>query len=308
MEKERARNWLVTKHFKDGFQEDTRTWIESFFRRSKAVYMVGQLEQGLKEEKLHIQAYANFKDAKNLGGLKKVDDDANFKVVVRDNGAGDYCMKEFTRVEGPYEFGVKPVRRNNKNDWEEVLQKAKDGKFDEIPASILVQNYGNITKLYKDHMKVEDSNHLRGIFIYGQSGVGKSTLARQLFPGLTLYNKAHNKWWDSYKGEKVVIWDDISPEETKISGTHLKLYCDRYGVMGETKGSGVPLTHDYFIMTSQYSFEECFPDIETRQAMERRCYIYEMIGPFGDKFVMSDMIEKLYDTSKKIDAEDFIIR
>jgi len=29
-------------------------------------------------------------------------------------------MKEETRIDGPWEFGVKPVQRNNKTDWEEV--------------------------------------------------------------------------------------------------------------------------------------------------------------------------------------------
>ena len=308
MEKKESRTWLLTKHFKDGVQEDTRSWLESFFNRSRATYVVGQLEQGLKEGTLHIQDFANFKSGKYLGGLKKLDNDCHFDPVIRDNGAAAYCMKEITRVEGPYEFGVKPVRRNNKDDWEEVLQKAKEGKFDEIPASILVRNYGNITKLYKDHMKVTDSDHLRGIFIYGKSGVGKSTLARGLFPGRTLYNKSHNKWWDSYKGEQVVIWDDLSPEEAKVSGTHLKLYCDRFGIMGETKGSGVPLVYDYFIMTSQYPFEECFQEYELRKAMERRTYIFNMTENIEEKFVMDDMISKLHNTSLLVDIEKHIDR
>lgn len=30
--------------------------------------------------------------------------------VYRDNGADEYCLKEETRVDGPWEFGVKPKR------------------------------------------------------------------------------------------------------------------------------------------------------------------------------------------------------
>lgn len=40
--------------------------------------------------------------------------------VRRDNGASDYCMKEDTRIDGPWEFGEKPMRRNNGHDWSEV--------------------------------------------------------------------------------------------------------------------------------------------------------------------------------------------
>lgn len=36
-------------------------------------------------------------------------------------------MKEDTRVEGPYEYGVKPVNRNNKKDWEHVKKCAIAG-------------------------------------------------------------------------------------------------------------------------------------------------------------------------------------
>lgn len=306
MDKTCARSWIITQNFKNGEIPDPRTWLEEAYTKLKAAYVVGQMEQGTEEQTFHIQAFINFSNGKKFGGIKKVLPTAHIEAVKREKEAENYCMKEDTRVEGPFEFGVKPVRRNNKDDWEEVLEKAKQGRFTEIPASILVQNYGNISRLYKDHMQVSDSNHLRGIFIFGKSGIGKSTLARSLFPGESIYNKAHNKWWDSYKGEKVVIWDDLSPEEAKVSGTHLKLYCDRYGIMGETKGSGVPLTYDYFIMTSQYTFEECFPDKETQDAMLRRTYVYEMTK--DEKFVMSDMIEKLYDNSGKINPEDFIIR
>lgn len=50
-------------------------------------------------------------------------------------------MKEDTRVEGPFEFGTKPLKRNDKTDWEEVKTKAKQGKLDELSADVYVQHY-----------------------------------------------------------------------------------------------------------------------------------------------------------------------
>jgi len=29
----------------------------------------------------------------------------------------DYCRKQDTRVDGPWEFGTKPVKRNSATDW-----------------------------------------------------------------------------------------------------------------------------------------------------------------------------------------------
>jgi len=48
--------------------------------------------------------------------LKKICSKAHFEQVKFNNGADDYCMKEDTRVEGPWSFGVKPARRNVKGD------------------------------------------------------------------------------------------------------------------------------------------------------------------------------------------------
>lgn len=305
----KSRNWLITRNIKDGELLDWQSWLKGLYTKTKAVYVVGQLEMGLHEQRLHIQAYANYANGKVLGGMKKYCKEMHLEVCKNASASEKYCMKVDTRVEGPIEHGVKPVQRNSKDDWDEVLQKAREGRFEEIPSSILVQNYGNISKLYKDNLKVQDSDHLRGIFIWGKSGIGKSTLARELFiDKYTTYTKQHNKWWDSYKGEEVVIWDDITPEEGKVSGTHLKLYTDRFGIVGETKGSGVPLTYRYFIMTSQYSMEEVFEDQKTLEAMKRRCYSYEMYTDetFGNSlFNFDHMRQKLWG-GEKIDPASFM--
>jgi hypothetical protein len=52
--------------------------------------------------------------------MKKIHQESHWEEVKINNGAHDYCMKEDTRLEGPFEFGVKPRQRNNKTDWEEV--------------------------------------------------------------------------------------------------------------------------------------------------------------------------------------------
>lgn len=304
-----ARNWLITENFIEHSKIcDTKEFLQKLYDSSGAKYCVGQSEMG-ENETFHIHAYLNFEKPKKLSVLKKILPRAHFNKVFRNNGVESYVMKVETRVDGPFEFGTKPVRMNSKIDWAEVYNNAKEGLLERIPEHILFRNYNNIQRIYKDNMKVESSNHLRGIFIWGKSGLGKSTLARELFPQYTHYSKNHNKWWDSYKGEKVVIWDDITPEEGKIHGNHLKLYCDRFGIIGETKGSGIPLTYEYFIMTSQYPFHLIFEDVETRQAMERRTFIFELhdSDDFPAQFDEDECYKKLY-VSQKPDVENLIIR
>lgn len=122
----------------------------------------------------------------------------HYEPVKVNNGADDYCMKEDTRVEGPWSFGVKPVKRNSKHDWDRVYESAKKGSWDEIPAELKVKHYGNLMKISKDSMRPTDKDHLRGIWIYGRSGIGKSRKARDDYPDH--YPKLCNKWWDGYQG------------------------------------------------------------------------------------------------------------
>ncbi len=106
-------------------------------------------------------------------------------------------MKEEGRLDGPYEFGAKPLRRCVKTDWDEAFDNAKSGELAKIPASVMMQHYGNIKKIQKDFMpKVPPCDHLRGIWITGKSGVGKSVYARKHYPDY--YAKDCNKWWDGY--------------------------------------------------------------------------------------------------------------
>lgn len=82
--------------------------LEAFHLRGRAVYTVGQLEKG-ETGTLHLQFYMNFKDAKTLGGLKKITSRAHWEAVRNKVASQAYVMKEETRVEGPWEFGVKPL-------------------------------------------------------------------------------------------------------------------------------------------------------------------------------------------------------
>lgn len=82
-----------------------------------ATYTCGQLEKGSNGTP-HLQFFMNFKNKCRPTKIKKVDNRLHIEVVKINNGAHDYCMKEDTRLEGPFEYGVKPLQRNNKKDWD----------------------------------------------------------------------------------------------------------------------------------------------------------------------------------------------
>lgn len=131
------RNWLITRNNPEVGAED---YLTKFHQEVKARYTVGQLEKGA-EGTIHIQFFCNFEKPVRCSHLTKVDKKIHCEKVKVNNGADTYCMKEDTRLEGPWEFGEKPLKRNDKKDWEEIKEKAKAGKLDDLPADIYVQHY-----------------------------------------------------------------------------------------------------------------------------------------------------------------------
>lgn len=115
-------------------------YLEKWHSTAKARYVVGQLEKGV-EGTPHIQFYLNFEKPIAITALKKHCGKAHFEPVKVDNGAAAYCMKTETRLDGPWEFGTKPVKRNSKEDWEQVWEEAKKGNLEKIDPKIRVAHY-----------------------------------------------------------------------------------------------------------------------------------------------------------------------
>ena len=87
----------------------------------------------------HIQFFMNFVNATRSSVFKKYDKRIHFTRVMRTPEQAEiYCLKEETRVDGPWEYGTKPIRHNCKVDWEMVYANAKKGALEAIPASIIV--------------------------------------------------------------------------------------------------------------------------------------------------------------------------
>lgn len=65
-------------------------------------YSNAQIEKAPTTDKIHLQAYFEFEKPK-----RRPKDRGHWVAVTRDNGASAYCLKEETRVDGPWEYGTK---------------------------------------------------------------------------------------------------------------------------------------------------------------------------------------------------------
>ena len=97
----KVRTWLCTLN-------NPELTLEQVHQRTSAAYTVGQLEQGANGT-LHLQFVQNFRIPRRLAHYKKYLPQAHCEPVLVDNGVDKYCMKQETRVDGPWEYGEKPI-------------------------------------------------------------------------------------------------------------------------------------------------------------------------------------------------------
>ena len=265
------RNWLCTLN---NPTVPGQTYLQELYEKTGATYLCGQLEKAASGT-LHLQFFLNFQKTARMSKITKVDPRVHCEPVKVNNGADTYCMKTETRVEGPWEFGSRPIKRNSKVDWNLIKDSAKAGRLDDIPSQIYVLHYSKLKQISKDHLVLPpDTDHLKGIWIYGASGVGKSRKVRQDYPDV--YPKSCNKWWDGYRGQKAVHMEDLGPEHECL-GHHLKIWSDHYSCLLETKGGAIASNFEWFIVTSQYKIEEIFKDERTQEALLRRFKVIHLV-------------------------------
>lgn len=177
-----SRNWLGTLNNPD------LTSVEDYLKRWKDTldcqYVNGQLEKG-KEGTVHVQYFLHFNSNKRISALKKVCSKSHFELVKYDNGASDYCLKEDTRVEGPWEFGLKPAKLNKKGSKAEQNQKLLEiGAEEAVKQGLIGLDRYLAFKKNIDAFKIATvpafvPEDVRGIWIWGEPGIGKSRYARE---------------------------------------------------------------------------------------------------------------------------------
>lgn len=159
--------------------------------------------------------------------------------------------------------------------WDDFWALAKDGKIEEIDASERIRYYTTFKKIGVDYMpRVTSLNGTCGVWIYGQSGCGKTRSVLEAHPDC--YMKPRNKWWDGYQREDVVLMDDVDRFDVALGGC-LKHWSDFCPFIGERKGASEKIRPLKFIVTSQFTIEQIWSDLETRDALNRRFIIVEKV-------------------------------
>lgn len=233
-------------------------------RTAEYTYLVVGREKG-ESGTPHLQGYIAFGTKRRMP--KKLLSRAHWEVMRGTPAqAAEYCKKE-----GDYEeYGQMPETggEKEKRRWEEALSAAKRGKFEEVPADIAIRYHSNLRKIHAEHApRPEPISKLEHQWIYGDTGVGKTTRAREENP--KAYLKGANKWWCGYAGEEVVIIEEWSPDH-HVLAHHLKQWADHWPFRAEVKGGSAEIRPRKIVITSNYSIDDCFQRQQDREPLKRR--------------------------------------
>lgn len=236
----------------------------------------------------HLQGYVYFNKRRTFAAVSRMVPKAHW---TKCNGTPeqnrDYCTKD-----GKYdEFGDFPDTQGGASGgnkkaavYQRAIQLSKSGDFDKMEEQyphMYWNSYHTMKRIAMDNPQPKDPlDKLDNEWIYGEPGVGKSFTARKENPGL--YIKLHNKWWLGYKGEAVVLYDDLGKTDSTWIGEFLKTWGDHYPFPAETKGDGMLIRPERIIVTSNYSIDELFGhDDQLCSAIKRRFKTRHMI-PIDD--------------------------
>lgn len=293
-------NWCFTLPYGREEQPTYEEALELCYKFEKLVkWAMFAREKAPTTGQPHFQSYVKLVKPQRLNQLTQMVPKAHFSVA---RGTWEENLVYLTKEdEDPLEFGTRPQHTDNgkreQQVWEETRELAKAGKLDEIRANIFVQQYPSLLSIRRDYEKrPNDLENPCGVWIFGKSGVGKTTYARQIakekFGGDAedcFFEKMGNKWFDNYRGQPAVVWDDFMLEHSRWAGYLLKIWTDKYAFSAEIKGSARLIRPKCFIVTSQTAAWDYFwgnpteagaalEHENTMEALDRRFKVIELIS------------------------------
>lgn len=269
-----GRYWLLTI--------PKQSWNPPTELPDNVAYIKGQQEVGEGGFE-HWQVLVAFIKKARLAQVKRVFSNDTHAELSRSDAADSYVWKEETAVAGTrFELGAKAMKRNSEKDWDDILDKAKKGKVEEIPADVQMRCWSTIQKIQSHYAIPPWRSNIKVKVFWGVTGSGKShRMFKEAFEGgIVPYIKPPTvKWFDGYKGEKRVVMDEFRGE---IGVSHLLRWFDQYPMTIEVKGSTQVFRAEEFWLCSNLHPKEWYPNLDkaTLDALLRRMEITEFVFPY----------------------------
>lgn len=213
----------------------------------------------------HLQGYIEFKNARHLGGVKKLIGSRAHLETRKGTAeqASTYCKKEGNEI---FEVG-KMSHAGARTD----LTALRDKILEEDHTEVIVENFelycryrGGIDALidYKN-LKKKRTTMTKGIWLYGETGVGKSHRAFELAGDDVYVWTDDNGWWDGYQGQRTVVINDF---RGAIKYNEMLQMIDKWPHSVRRRGRvPMPFTSELVIVTSSLKPEDIYNGVLERE-------------------------------------------
>lgn len=251
----RAIHWCFTLNNPTIDEHQLVDYLEDF----GVTYAVFQLEEG-ENGTPHYQGYVAFKEKQRLSALNGIFGPARpHWEVCRGTPTQnrDYCTKKEGRIGDFCEIGELPVQKGKRTDLSVLHTRLQQGLTSAQYVTEFFDVFQRNPKLVENYLSAtlpeRDSNApFSSWLLVGPPGLGKSRLACALSDCLHggVFRHCLGKWFDGYRGERTIIFDDFCGSSLPFSG--FKRIFDRYPVRVEIKGTSCNLAATNFIITSNF--------------------------------------------------------
>jgi len=215
-------------------------------------YIICQAEQGANGTP-HLQGYVQLTRSQELSWVKnKLSKTAHWEIMRAHNtdDARDYCLKEDTRIGGPWELGtyIRTDRthrsgRRKRTDLELFRDAIKSGMTENWLWEYFPNCMATYPRMYAAlHRPKKERPQPEVVLLYGPTGTGKTKWFYDNCPEKDWYVTPVSNgtlWLDGYQSQTWVLFDDFSGQ---MQLTQLLRMLDRYPVSLPVKGSHVDFT------------------------------------------------------------------
>lgn len=251
-----VRNWCFTyNHPEHDADEVTQMLIHA-----GALYVVFQHEAGDPKNGTigtpHYQGYVEFDTKHRLAAVKKMITSTvhwEKRLGTREQ-ARDYCMKDDTRIAGPFEYGSWRQKRGARTDLLDMHAAVRSG----ASRREIVNQYPVTAAQYPQGLALYFATHDTTRvgaptvnLLYGPTGCGKTRLVYDECEDLWVQPiGAMGTWCDGYDGQANVLFDDFAGKLSKWSLVDILRMLDRYTVRVPIKGGFVQWLPSHIWLTT----------------------------------------------------------
>lgn len=190
--------------------------------------------------------------------------------------------------------------------------KEKIGLYEMAKYKTLIENIRQLKEkaIHEKWLKKFKGHRMTVIYIWGPSGIGKSTLADLLVKNSKVYKAgSSNDYFQEYSGDcHAVIIDDLRPNDFKFQDLIRLLDPYQHDKQAPRRYHNALLNLEMLIITSPYSPKQLYSyiyiadrSIDTYEQLSRR--LYKVWGPDDVKRLLADELKHEKEKQKKNDKK-----